>query len=189
MGYEDLERLYGEKILTESELENYRSPNEQPSFNNSIGIVKGDFSSGKSVAFRFNLGNKSPEEIFKYIIANTTSVIKKVGVSEHDSEDHVEWLDKSTGFSYFDFNATTNTFLVALSVWYAFHMETSFGYREIQNFFAKQIKDVLEITPEKITMLQLIMDEKMSKVKNIGFEDNKKEKIKKEIERLKALLD
>ena len=189
MAYKDLEMLYGEKILTEEEFENYKSPTELPSFNNSIGIIKGDFSSGKSVAFRFNLGNKTPEEIFRHIIVNTNAVIKKVKVSEYTSEDHVEWLDKLTHFSYFDYNATTNTFLVALSVWYAFHMETGFGYREIQNFFAKQTKEVLEITPGNITMLQLIMDEKMSKVKNMGFEDNKKENIKKEIERLKALLD
>jgi len=189
MGQIDYEKLYGEKILTEEEFEGWKSPNEPFSFNNSIGIIKGGLSSGNTVAFRFNLGNKSPEEIFKYIVMNTEPTIKKVGISEFKTEDHIEWLDKSTHFSYFDFNRTTNTFLVALAVWYAFHMETGFGYREIQNFFAKQIKEVLEIQPEKITMLQLVMDEKMSKIKNMGFEDDKKEKIKKEIERLKALLD
>ena len=185
----DYEQLYGERILTEEEFKYYKSPEEQPTFNNSVGILKGDLKSGNSVAFRFNLGNKSPEEIFKHIIANTNAVIKKVKVSAYTSEDHVEWLDKSTGFSYFDFNATTNTFLVALSVWYAMHMETGLGYCGIQKFFTTQIKNVLDIEPENITMLELIMDEKMRTIQKDMYKDNNKEKIRKEIERLKALLD
>lgn len=185
----DYEKLYGEKILTEEEFANYVSPTDLPLFTNSIGIKKGDFSSGSSIAFTFNLGNKSPEEIFRYIIANSEPTIKKVKVGNTQFEDHIEWLDKSTHFSYFDFNATTNTFIVALSVWYAMHMETGYGYRGMQKFFNNQIKENLGIEPENITMISLIMDEKMRKIENNIDKDVNKEKIKKEIERLKSLLD
>jgi len=166
MEAEEIERIYGEKIFTEVEFKDWKSP-ENTSYENTVGIVKAE-ASDSSPAFKFGFVGKTPEWIFKNIIDNTNSVHKKINVGTVQSnhkEDHIDWQDKKTGFSYMDFNASTNTFIVALTVWYAFYIETGYSYREMQKFFAEQMKYHFNIVPDNITMLSHIMDEKVRSYK------------------------
>jgi len=168
MELNEIERLYGEKPITEEGFTEYYSPEgwkspENDKFNNNVGIVKAE-ASDHSPAFKFNFVGKTPEWIFKNIIDNTKKINKEVAVGTsqmNHKESHVEWLDKETGFSYFDYNVHTNTFIVALSVWYAFYIETGLMYRDMQKFFGDQLKYNFDLEPDNITMISHIMNEKV----------------------------
>ena len=193
MELNELEKQYGEKILTQQEfskLPEYNPNDPNDKFNNTVGIVKCE-ANDSSPAFRFGFIGKTPEWICRNIFDNTNQVNKKVKVGTIQSnhvEDHVEWLDKETGFSYFDFNASTNTLIVALSVWYAFYIETGFNFKQMQNFFSEQMKYNFDIEPDNVTMLSLLMNEKIMTCNENIDRDKKKNKLN-EMDKLKEELN